>query len=149
MSTKKYMRSLDRKTDYDIKAKGNKSWTQYRLETMREVTANLIVKPAKAVSSRCKVIMKMANWYDQYAGPGNDTEKVPFIADGMFSGTESRLWVGQEQPLQPNLSHEIMRFMAIADIEIAIIDAKTNVREFQQQLRTNEVHYALRKGWTI
>ena len=27
-----------------------------------------------------------------------------------------------------------MRFMAIADIEIAIIDAKTNVREFQQQL---------------
>jgi L-arabinose isomerase len=40
-------------------------------------------------------------------------------------------------------------FAAIADIEIAIIDAKTNVREFQQQLRNNEVYYALRKGWTI
>jgi hypothetical protein len=39
---------FDRKTDYDIKAKGAKSWTQYRLETMREVTENLIVKPAKA-----------------------------------------------------------------------------------------------------
>ncbi len=53
----------------------------------------------------------MANWYDQYAGMGNDTEKVPLIADGMFSGTESRLWVGQEQHLQPYLSYDIMRFM--------------------------------------
>ena len=102
---------FDRKTDYDIKAKGAKSWTQYRLETMREVTENLIVKPAKAVNPRCRVIIKMANWYDQYAGMGNDTEKVPLIADGLFSGTETRLWVGQEQHLQPYLSYDIMRFM--------------------------------------
>ncbi len=102
---------FDRKTDYDIKAKGKKSWTQYRLETMRDVAENLIVKPAKAVNPKCKVIIKMANWYDQYSGMGNDTEKVPLIADGMFSGTESRLWVGQEQHLQPYLSYNIMRFM--------------------------------------
>lgn len=102
---------FDRKTDYDIKAKGKKSWTQYRLETMREVAKDLIVNPAKAVNSKCKVIIKMANWYDQYAGMGNDTEKVPLIADGMFSGTESRLWAGQEQHLQPYLSYDIMRFM--------------------------------------
>ena len=37
-------------------------------------------------------------------------------------------------------------FAAIADIEIAIIDAKTNVREFQQQLRNNEVYYGLIRG---
>jgi len=102
---------FDRKSDLDIAAKGSKSWTQYRLETMREVTENLIVKPAKAVNPKCKVIIKMANWYDQYAGMGNDTEKVPFIADGMFAGTESRLWFGQEQHLQPYLSYNIMRFM--------------------------------------
>ncbi len=40
-------------------------------------------------------------------------------------------------------------FAAIADIELAIIDEKTNLRDFQQQLRNNEVYYALRKGWTI
>lgn len=102
---------FDRKTDYDIQAKGHKSWTQYRLETMRDVTENLIVKPAKAVNPKCKIIIKMANWYDQYAGMGNDTEKVPLIADGMFSGTESRLWFGREQHLQPYLSYDIMRFM--------------------------------------
>ena len=43
---------FDRKTDYDIKAKGNRSWTQYRLETMREVAEDLIVKPAKAVNPK-------------------------------------------------------------------------------------------------
>ncbi len=102
---------FDRKTDRDIEAKGNRSWTQFRLETMREVTENLIVKPAKAVNPKCKIIVKMANWYDQYAGMGNDTEKVPLIADGMFCGTESRLWVGQEQHLQPYLSYDIVRFM--------------------------------------
>ena len=102
---------FDRKTDADIKAKGDKTWTQYRLETMREVTKDLIVGAAKAVNPKCKVIIKMANWYDQYAGMGNDTEQVPLIADGMFSGTESRLWFGQEQHLQPYLSYDIMRFM--------------------------------------
>lgn len=102
---------FNRKTDYDIKAKGNKSWTQYRLETMREVTENLIVNPAKAVNPDCKIVIKMANWYDQYAGMGNDTEIVPLIADGMFAGTESRLWFGREQHHQPYLSYNIMRFM--------------------------------------
>jgi hypothetical protein len=102
---------FNRKTDHSIKAKGRKSWTQYRLEAMRDVTENLIIKPVKAVNPKCKVIIKMANWYDQYAGMGNDTKKVPLMADGMFSGTESRLWFGQEQHLQPYLSYNIMRFM--------------------------------------
>jgi hypothetical protein len=102
---------FDRKTDFDIKAKGKRSWTQYRLDTMREVVKDLIVKTAKQVNPKCKVIIKMANWYDQYAGMGNDTEKVPLMVDGVFSGTESRLWVGEEQHLQPYQSYDIMRFM--------------------------------------
>jgi hypothetical protein len=102
---------FDRKTDYDIQAKGSRTWTQYRLDTMREVTQNLIVGAAKAVNPKCKVVIKMANWYDQYASMGNDTEKVPHIDDGMFSGTESRTWFGQEQHLQPYQSYDIMRFM--------------------------------------
>jgi L-arabinose isomerase len=38
-------------------------------------------------------------------------------------------------------------FAAIADIELAVIDAKTNVRDFKQTLRNNEVYYALRGGF--
>jgi L-arabinose isomerase len=40
-------------------------------------------------------------------------------------------------------------FATIAGIELAMIDGKTNVRDFQQTLRNNEVYYALSKGWTI
>jgi L-arabinose isomerase len=39
-------------------------------------------------------------------------------------------------------------FAGMADIELAIIDAKTNVREFRQTLRNNEVYYAIRSGFT-
>ncbi|MGH8024292.1 MAG: hypothetical protein ACRED1_11960, partial [Limisphaerales bacterium] len=102
---------FDRKTAYDIQAKGDRTWTQFRLDTMREVVKDLLMKTARQVNPRCKVIVKMANWYDQYAGMGNDTEFVPRMVDGMFAGTESSLWVGQEQHLQPYLSYDIMRFM--------------------------------------
>ena len=40
-------------------------------------------------------------------------------------------------------------FATIAGIELAIIDAKASVRDFQQTLRNNEVYYALSKGWTV
>ncbi len=98
---------FDRKTDYDIKAKGDKSWTQYRLETMREVTENLIVKPAKAVNPKCKVIVKMANWYDQYAGMGNDTEKVPLHCRRhvLRHGIASLGRPGTAPPAVPELRH--------------------------------------------
>ncbi len=39
-------------------------------------------------------------------------------------------------------------FATLAGIELAIIDAQTTTREFQQTLRTNEVYYALRCGLT-
>jgi L-arabinose isomerase len=39
-------------------------------------------------------------------------------------------------------------FATMADVELAIIDARTNVRDFQQLLRNNEVYYALARGWT-
>jgi len=39
------------KTESDIAAKGKKSWSQFRMELTSEAAENLIVKPAKAVSS--------------------------------------------------------------------------------------------------
>ena len=38
-------------------------------------------------------------------------------------------------------------FAEMAGIEVMLIDADTRVREFKQQLRTNEVYYALRSGF--
>jgi len=38
-------------------------------------------------------------------------------------------------------------FAAIAGIELAIIDAKTNLREFQRDLRNSDVYYHLSQGF--
>jgi L-arabinose isomerase len=40
-------------------------------------------------------------------------------------------------------------FATIAGLELAIIDGQTGVRDFQQNLRNNEVYYALNKGWAV
>ena len=42
------------KSDADIAARGMRSWTQYRLETMRKVSAELVLKPAKAINPKSK-----------------------------------------------------------------------------------------------
>ena len=38
-------------------------------------------------------------------------------------------------------------FAAMADLEVLVIDADTKVRQFQQELRWNEVAYGLKSGW--
>jgi L-arabinose isomerase len=38
-------------------------------------------------------------------------------------------------------------FAEIAGLELAVIDAATNLREFKQQLKSSEVYYALRSGF--
>ena len=40
------------KSDADIAARGRRSWTQYRLEKMREVAQDLVLKPARAPTRR-------------------------------------------------------------------------------------------------
>ena len=62
------------KTDVEIAAKGDRSWTQYRLERMNEAGRNLVVGPAKAVNPRVKVIIKYPNWYDDFQGLGFNLE---------------------------------------------------------------------------
>jgi L-arabinose isomerase len=38
-------------------------------------------------------------------------------------------------------------FAAIADMELVVIDAQTEVRKFQQELRWNDAAYGLKSGW--
>src|SRR4051794_12519289 len=65
------------KSDADIAAKGNRSWTQYRLDKMREVSRNVVMGPAHQVNLRIKVIIKYPNWYEHFHGLGYDLEQQP------------------------------------------------------------------------
>ena len=97
------------KKDPEIAAKGNKTWTQYRLELMNEAGRNLVVGPAKAVNPKVKVIIKYPNWYDHFQGLGFNLEDGPQIFDGVWTGTETRDPAGA-QHLQNYLSYNIMRY---------------------------------------
>jgi len=101
---------ISTKNDSDIAAKGGKSWTQFRLELARDVAENLIVKPAKAVNPKVKMVIKFPNWYEHFQGSGFDLEREPKIFDGIHTGTETRDPVMTDQHLQQYESYEIIRY---------------------------------------
>jgi hypothetical protein len=98
------------KTDADIAAKGDRTWTQYRLDAMDEVSRSLLVKPARAVNPNVKIIIKFPNWYEHFQGLGYDLDAEPGIFDGIYTGTETRDPVFTEQHLQAYESYEIVRY---------------------------------------
>jgi hypothetical protein len=98
------------KSDADIAAKGKRSWTQYRLDTMRKVSQDLVLKPAKAVNPKVKVTIKYPNWYEHFHGLGFDLEKQPEMFDSIYTGTETRDPVITDQLLQQYESYSVIRY---------------------------------------
>ncbi len=98
------------KYESDIAAKGNKSWTDFRLGLMDEVAEDLVLKPARAINPKIRMIIKFPNWYEHFAGLGYDLEKEPQMFDAIYTGTETRDPVFTEQHLQPYESYQIMRY---------------------------------------
>lgn len=97
------------KSDIEIKAKGDMSWTDYRLKLMTEAGRNLVLKPSKKVNPKVKVIIKYPNWYDHFQGLGFNLEEGPQLFDGVWTGTETRDPAGN-QHLQNYLSYNIIRY---------------------------------------
>ena len=62
------------KCDLCIKAKGTRSWTDFRLDLMAKAAKELIIDPAKAVNPSIKVVVKYPNWYDHFQGCGFNLE---------------------------------------------------------------------------
>jgi hypothetical protein len=98
------------KSDADIAAKGTRSWTEYRLDKMREVARDLVVGAAKAVNPAARVIIKYPNWYEHFQGLGFDLEQEPKIFAGIYTGTETRDPGNTDQHLQAYESYEIIRY---------------------------------------
>ena len=105
----------DCKCDMCIDAKGDMTWTQYRLKLMNDAGKNLIVGPAHKVNPNCKVYIKYPNWYDDFQGLGFNLEDGPQIFDGVWTGTETRDPAGA-QHLQNYESYNIINyFQRISD----------------------------------
>jgi hypothetical protein len=100
----------DTKSDSDIAAKGNASWTAFRLRLMDEVARNLVVGAARAVNPKVKMVVKFPNWYEHFQANGYDLDQEPKIFAGIYTGTETRDPVIADQHLQQYESYEIIRY---------------------------------------
>ncbi len=98
------------KRDSDIAAKGDASWTDFRLKLMDEVSRNLVVGPARAVNPKVKIVIKFPNWYEHFQANGYDLDQEPKIFDGIYTGTETRDPVITDQHLQQYESYQIIRY---------------------------------------
>jgi len=98
------------KSDADIAAKGSRSWTQYRLEKMREVARDLVLGPARAVHPHIRMIIKYPNWYEHFQGLGYDLDQEAQAFAAIYTGTETRDPQITDQLLQQYESYEIIRY---------------------------------------
>jgi len=98
------------KSEYDLKARGARSWTDYRLAVMEDAAKNLVIDPAKRVNPKVKIVIKYPNWYDHFPALGFNLARGPKLFDGIYTGTETRDAVRSAQHLQPYLGYNIMRY---------------------------------------
>jgi len=97
------------KCDLCIAAKGDKSWTDFRLDLMKNAARDLVITPAKAVNPKVEVVIKYPNWYEHFQGLGFNLEDEPKMFDGIYTGTETRNRSGN-QHLQQYLGYNIFRY---------------------------------------
>lgn len=92
-----------------IKAKGDRTWTEYRLGLMTEVSRELIAA-ARAVNPNVKLTIKYPNWYEHFQGMGYNLEVQPQLFDKIYTGTETRDSRYNHQHLQPYQSFQQVRY---------------------------------------
>ncbi len=98
------------KCAFCIAAKGEQSWTEFRLALMTEAARELVLAPARAANPNVKVIVKYPNWYEHFQGLGFNLETEPPLFDGLYTGTETRDPIRGNQHFQPYHGYSIFRY---------------------------------------
>ena len=94
-----------------IREKGSRSWEEFRLDKMMEVSRDLIIGPAKNVNPKVHIIIKYPNWCESYQETGYNPGEQRNIFDSIYTGTETRHGAQQDQHLPRYLSYSLMRYM--------------------------------------
>lgn len=93
-----------------IAAKGDRSWTEFRLQLLTDAAKELILAPARRVNPDVKVVIKYPNWYEHFQGLGFNLETGPQLFDGVYTGTETRD-PSSNQHLQAYLGYLLFRYL--------------------------------------
>ncbi|MFW5991664.1 MAG: permease [Halanaerobiaceae bacterium] len=94
-----------------IEAKGDKSWPDFRLDLMAEVSENIIINPAREVNPDVDIIIKYPNWIESFQHAGYNTEVQPDLFDKLYTGTETRNTAFTHQHLPRYASYSLMRWV--------------------------------------
>jgi hypothetical protein len=93
-----------------IKAKGDRSWKEYRLKLMEDFSKE-IVNLARSINPHVNFIIKYPNWYESYQETGYNPGKQKDIFDMIYTGTETREPHYSAQHLQRYESYSIIRLL--------------------------------------
>ncbi len=93
-----------------VAAKGEKSWTNFRLEQMTQAAQELVLTPARAANPKVEVVIKYPNWYEHFQGLGFNLKDEPRLFDAIYTGNETRDPVVSNQHLQPYESYLVFRY---------------------------------------
>jgi len=72
------------------KARGEQSWPEYRCDLMVKVSRERILRPARAVNPKVRIIIKYPQWYDQFHNRGYEVVRQTADFDRTWVGTETR-----------------------------------------------------------
>jgi hypothetical protein len=97
-----------------IKAKGDRSWSEFRLAQKKEIVEDIVMKTAKEINPDINVIVKYPQWYEDYNETGYDLVMEPARFDSIYTGTETRNPAYSQQHLPKYLSYFIMRYLESA-----------------------------------
>ena len=72
------------------KARGNRTWADYRCELMVRMSRERILGPSRVVNPNVKIIIKYPQWYDNFHNRGYEVSRETADYDRIWVGTETR-----------------------------------------------------------
>lgn len=80
----------DDESEVSQKARGDRTWSSYRLDLMTTIARDVLIGPAKKVNPKVQVINKYPQWYDRFHMRGYNVISGPELFDTVWVGTETR-----------------------------------------------------------
>lgn len=93
-----------------VEQKGDRSWSQFRLEQKKQITEEIVMKTAKEINPDINVIVKFPQWYESFNETGYDLKMESELFDSIYTGTETRNPVYAQQHLPKYLSYFAQRY---------------------------------------
>ena len=101
---------LKARDEYNLAHGIKAGWRDYRLDLLRRVSEEDIIGPAKKANPKCRITIKYPNWAESYQETGYNPAEQRKLFDAIYTGTETRDPVTQDQHLPRYLSFSLMTY---------------------------------------